>query len=106
MGIPVFPMGLPVSRVRSPIRPIGSIGVSIRFSNRRQDAPGIGERFTKQRGRPVTVVGRALRASRSTGWDGSLGELAPPVRKIKQKLLLLQSNECKSGLRNRVAAAH
>ena len=30
MATPVFPMGLPVTRLRSPIRPIGSIGVSIR----------------------------------------------------------------------------
>ncbi len=30
MGTPIVPMGLSVSRVRSPIRPIGSIGVSIR----------------------------------------------------------------------------
>ncbi len=30
MGTPIFPMGLPVSRICSKIRPIGSIGVSIR----------------------------------------------------------------------------
>ncbi len=32
------------------------------------------------------LVGRALRASRPNGWNGSLGELAPPVWKTKRKL--------------------
>ena len=32
------------------------------------------------------MVGRALRASRTTDWNGSLGELAPPFWKTPQKL--------------------